>query len=141
MGSHPQGTRHSGAKGGLCAGAPLPAPSCPRLQPGGRRSGDGARSPGIPVPEARGAWRLSFVFILNFYFFLIAVSFLLFPSWLSGREATCSWKRGGFDPWVRRISWRRKWQPTHSSTLAWKIPWMEEPDGLQSMGSQRVGHD
>jgi len=30
---------------------------------------------------------------------------------------------------------------THSSILAWKIPWMEEPGGLQSMGSQRVGHD
>ena len=30
---------------------------------------------------------------------------------------------------------------THSSTLAWRIPWMEEPGGLQSMGSQRVGHD
>ena len=30
---------------------------------------------------------------------------------------------------------------THSSILAWKIPWMEEPDGLQSMGSQRVGHN
>jgi len=30
---------------------------------------------------------------------------------------------------------------THSSTLAWKIPWMEEPGGLQSTGSQRVGHD
>ena len=29
----------------------------------------------------------------------------------------------------------------HSSTLAWKIPWTEEPGGLQSMGSQRVGHD
>ena len=28
----------------------------------------------------------------------------------------------------------------HSSTLAWKIPWTEEPDMLQSMGSQRVGH-
>ena len=28
----------------------------------------------------------------------------------------------------------------HSSTLAWKIPWMEEPGGLQSMGSRRVGH-
>ena len=28
----------------------------------------------------------------------------------------------------------------HSSTLAWKIPWMEEPGRLQSMGSQRVGH-
>ena len=30
---------------------------------------------------------------------------------------------------------------THSSTLAWKIPWTEEPGGLQSMGSRRVGHD
>ena len=30
---------------------------------------------------------------------------------------------------------------THSSTLAWKIPWMEEHGRLQSMGSQRVGHD
>ena len=30
---------------------------------------------------------------------------------------------------------------THSSTLAWKIPWLEEPGGLQSMRSQRVGHD
>ena len=30
---------------------------------------------------------------------------------------------------------------THSSTLAWRIPWTEEPGGLQSMGSQRVGHD
>ena len=29
----------------------------------------------------------------------------------------------------------------HSNTLAWKIPWTEEPDMLQSMGSQRVGHD
>ena len=29
----------------------------------------------------------------------------------------------------------------HSSALAWKIPWMEEPGGLQSMGSRRVGHD
>ena len=30
---------------------------------------------------------------------------------------------------------------TYSSILAWKIPWTEEPDGLQSMGLQRVGHD
>ena len=29
----------------------------------------------------------------------------------------------------------------HSSTLAWKMPWTEEPGGLQSMGSLRVGHD
>ena len=30
---------------------------------------------------------------------------------------------------------------THASILAWKIPWTEEPDGLQLMGSRRVGHD
>ena len=30
---------------------------------------------------------------------------------------------------------------THSSTLSWKIPWTEEPGRLQSMGSQRIGHD
>ena len=30
---------------------------------------------------------------------------------------------------------------THSGTLAWRMPWMEEPGKLQSMGSQRVGHD
>ena len=30
---------------------------------------------------------------------------------------------------------------THSSILAWRIPWPEEPGGLQSMGSQRVGHN
>ena len=42
------------------------------------------------------------------------------------------------------ISWHlplEKVMATHSSTLAWKIPWMEEPGGLQSMGSLRVGHD
>ena len=30
---------------------------------------------------------------------------------------------------------------THSNILAWRIPWTEEPGGLQSMGSHRVGHD
>ena len=34
-----------------------------------------------------------------------------------------------------------KGMATHSSTLAWKVPWMEEPGRLQSMGSQRVGHN
>ena len=35
----------------------------------------------------------------------------------------------------------KKAMAPHSSTLAWKIRWMEEPVGLQSMGSRRVGHD
>ena len=43
------------------------------------------------------------------------------------------------DPWVRKIPWRRQWQPT--PVLLPGNSWMEEPGGLQSMGSQRVGHD
>ena len=39
------------------------------------------------------------------------------------------------------LIWLEKEMATHSSTLAWKIPWTEEPGGLQSMGSLRVGHD
>ena len=35
----------------------------------------------------------------------------------------------------------KKAMAPHLSTCAWKIPWMEEPGGLQSMGSRRVGHD
>ena len=34
-----------------------------------------------------------------------------------------------------------KGKATHSSILTWRIPWTEKPGGLQSMGSQRVGHD
>ena len=44
---------------------------------------------------------------------------------------------------VRSLGWEdplEKEMATHSSTLAWKIPWTEEPGGLQSMGSRRVGH-
>ena len=40
-----------------------------------------------------------------------------------------------------RIDPLEKEMATHSSTLAWKIPWTEEPGRLQSMGPQRVGHD
>ena len=45
--------------------------------------------------------------------------------------------------WVRFLGQEdlEKDMAIHSSTLAWKIPWMEEPDRLQSMGSQRVRHD
>ena len=41
---------------------------------------------------------------------------------------------GGEDPVAKEMA-------THSSLLAWKIPWTEEPGGLQSMGLQRVRHD
>ena len=48
------------------------------------------------------------------------------------------------DTWVQSLGQEdhlEKEMATHSSTLAWKIPWMEEPGRLQSMGSQTVGHD
>ena len=41
----------------------------------------------------------------------------------------------------RKVMTLEKEMATHSSTLAWKIPWMVEPGRLQSMGSRRVGHD
>ena len=46
--------------------------------------------------------------------------------------------------WVRSLNWEdplEKGMATHSSILAWRIPWTEEPGWLQSMGSQRVRHD
>ena len=45
---------------------------------------------------------------------------------------------------VQSLGWEdllEKEMATHSSILAWRIPWMEEPDRLQSTGSQRAGHD
>ena len=43
------------------------------------------------------------------------------------------------EAWIWKIPWRRSWQPI-PVFLPWRIPWTEEPSGLQSMGSQRVGH-
>ena len=52
--------------------------------------------------------------------------------------------QGMQETWVRSLGWEdplEKEMATHSSTLAFKIPWTEEPGTLQPMGSQRVGHD
>ena len=48
------------------------------------------------------------------------------------------------ETWVRSLGWEdplEKEIATHSSILAWRIPWTEELGGLESTGSQRVGHD
>ena len=50
------------------------------------------------------------------------------------RDASLIPKSGRFDPLEYKMA-------TNSSSLAWKIPWIEESGGLQSMGSQRVGHN
>ena len=53
---------------------------------------------------------------------------------LPTRQETWVGSLGGEDPLEKEMA-------TYSSTLAWKIPWMEESGGLQSLGSQRVGQD
>ena len=53
---------------------------------------------------------------------------------LPAMQKTQVWSLGWEDPLEKEMA-------THSHILAWKIPWMEEPGGLQSMGSQRVAHD
>jgi len=48
------------------------------------------------------------------------------------------------ETWIWTLGWEdplEKEMATHSSIPAWRIPWTEEPGGLQSMGLQRVGHD
>ena len=47
-----------------------------------------------------------------------------------------------YETWVQSLSWEDSLEEemaTHSSILAWRIPWTEQPGGLQSKGSQRVG--
>ena len=62
------------------------------------------------------------------------------PYGASGKESACQCK----ETWARSLGWEDPLEEgvaTHSSILAWEIPWTEEPGGLQSMGSQSVGHD
>ena len=62
-----------------------------------------------------------------------------FPGGSDGKESACNAGDRGSIPGLGRFP--EEGNATYSSTLAWKIPWMEEPGRLQSMGSQRVGHD
>ena len=64
--------------------------------------------------------------------------FVLFFNWgflggSGGKGSTCDAGDLGWEDLLE------EGMATHSSILAWRIPWTEEPDGLQSMGSQRVG--
>ena len=65
-----------------------------------------------------------------------------FPVGASGKEPTCQCRR--HETQLRSLGWEdplEEGMAIRSSILAWKIPWTEEPDLLQSMGSHRVGHD
>ena len=70
-----------------------------------------------------------------------------FPGGANGKESACQCrrlKRHGFETRVQSLGQEdplEEEMATHFSILAWKIPWTEEPGGLQSMGSERVRHD
>ena len=62
-----------------------------------------------------------------------------FPGGSDSKESACSVGDPGLIPgWGRSLE---KEMATHSSILAWRIPWTEKPGGPQSMALQRVGHD
>ena len=56
------------------------------------------------------------------------------------KKSASQCRRRGFNPGVGKILLKKE-MATHSNILAWGIPWAKEPGGLQSMGSQTVGHD
>ena len=60
------------------------------------------------------------------------------PWLVHGKAFACKYGRRRFDPWVRKIPWRKKWQPLQYSCLG--NPITEEPSRIQSMGSQSVGY-
>ena len=78
------------------------------------------------------------------------------PNFLLFIVCICTWKSVSlvakmvknlpvmWDNWVQSLGWEDHLEEdmtSHSSILAWRIPWTEEPGRPQSMGSQRVGHD
>ena len=145
----------------LCGSVVL-ACSCPRWEPAGQ-----PLEPRMPrhrpfIHRLKCAcyvhlWKLQVHVLntLNFNFSFMTYCLARFPKWFekhadicvktggfsggaSGKEPTCQCrrhKRHGFDSWVGKTPWRS--MATHSSILAWRIPWIAEPGGLQSIGSQK----
>ena len=72
--------------------------------------------------------------IFNTIWFLPILIQFIFPEWHLAYSTFCIQSLGREGPLERGMS-------THSSVHAWRIPWTEKPGELQSMGSQRVGHD
>ena len=77
-------------------------------------------------------------------FYIYQVDYVLGLIWASLMAYTVKNPPVVQETQVRSLGWEdllEEGTATHSSILAWRIPWTEEPGELQSMGSQRVGHD
>ena len=69
------------------------------------------------------------------------LSYQGFPGSSDGKESASNAGDQGSIPGIGRSHGEGNGNPTHSSILAWRIPWTEEPCRLQSMGSQRIRYD
>ena len=99
------------------------------------------------------AWICLFLFFIEVQLFAMLYWFLLYNKvnrhiytyiWTSLVAQMVKHLPAMWETWVRSLGWEdplEKEKATHSSTLAWKSPWTEEPGRLQFMGLQRVGHD
>ena len=99
------------------------------------------RELGIPSVGVHREW-ISGIRVLGFcvsFWLWIYYNKLMSSRWCSGKESACQGrrhKRLGFDSWVGKIPWSRKWQPT-PVFLPGKIPWTEEPGGLPDWGHNK----
>ena len=91
------------------------------------------------VNSGGGDRAMVFVVVLVVIVMVAVVMVVGFPGGSDGKESACN-----VETWVQSLGWEdplEKGMATHSSILAWRIPWTEEPGGLQSRGSQRIGQD
>ena len=152
-------------KGLLSSGPTQPASPSPRV-PMGDRMEHQVLSHAAPRSQCRSAWRCSFPPNLGLdeasFPFLNHQSYALYvkelkgnPHFFSCRPLQQILRASLAAQTIKRLSAKQETgdrllgqedpleeeMAAHSSVLAWKIPWTEEPGGLQSMGSQRVRHD
>ena len=95
-------------------------------------TGGGTISPEAPGPGAMCSLSASILHLLESFHMCFPVAHMVkcLPAMRETRVQSLGWE----DPLEKEMA-------THSSTLAWKIPWTEEPGRLQSRGSQRLGHN
>ena len=93
--------------------------------------------------ESSGDCQNAWMHFRNCAFIVLGCHMLGLSWWLSGKESACQCKRRRrcwFDPWVRKILWRRKWQPV-PVLLPRKIPWTEELADYSPWGHKRIRHN
>ena len=107
--------------------------SLPSMQPPTIESWLWIKSKILVLKGLLGSGNMPHISFIRKYTIFINVMNHWLPWWLGGKEPICQCRRHKFNPWVRKIPWRRQWQST------WVF--LPESGGLQSLGLQRVGHE